>query len=67
MKSEPTHPRRPRTELGKAAARALTRSAASARVTAARFNTKIHVIEEGRIVSLEPTAKPPSTRQNGKP
>jgi len=57
MKTEPMHTKRPRTALGKAAARALTRSAAAARVTAVRFNTRIHVIEDGRIVSQDPAAQ----------
>jgi len=67
MKTEPMHTKRPRTSLGKAAARALTRSASAARVTAARFNTKIHVIEGGRVVSLVPTAKTVPAPKNGQP
>lgn len=54
MKTETTKPKRPRSELGKAAARALKRAAASARVTATRYGTRIHVIENGRIVALDP-------------
>jgi len=67
MKTEPMHTKRPRTTLGKAAARALTRSAAAARVAAVRFNTKIHVIEGGSVVSLNPEAKPVPARKNGQP
>lgn len=57
MKTESTPAKRPRTELGKAAARALKRAAATARVTASRYHTRIHVIEGGRIVSLDPASK----------
>lgn len=50
-------PRKPRTKLGKAAARGLKRAAAAARVTARRYGTRIHVTQNGRIVALDPNEK----------
>lgn len=53
MKRNAARPK-PRTELSKAAARALKRAAVSARVTAKRYGTRIHVIKDGKIRALDP-------------
>ncbi len=45
---------KPKSDLGRAAARALKRAAKRARVVARRYGTPIHVQTDGTIVALKP-------------
>jgi len=46
--------KKPKTELGKAAARALRRASKQARIVARRYGTPIYVQSNGVIVALKP-------------
>ncbi len=45
---------KPKSELAKAAARALRRAARQARIVARRYGTPIHVQSNGTVVALKP-------------
>jgi hypothetical protein len=52
MKQQPSL--KPKTELAKAAGRALKRAAIQARVIARQHGTPIHIMRNGKVVAIKP-------------